>query len=671
MAASSLETDYVHVMAAALRTANPSFDFIASGKGSGLELAYENPDGIDYSEITQEVNQKWAGQPVDLLVVSIGENTKYEPFYPTQFATMLDRAIAAVPKTSGCTIVFRNSCWSGNDPANGALLQYAMARGYKWADMSDIREVSDNQGNRTSPYYATSYSNAGVRRHFNDAGHAAIATRFLNQLKTTGGGTTTDPNYVALAETSRPGNNQGYIDNGTLRVGVDLTVGGVVAYIYSSGNNSYNYVNNPFWGNGNLDKGRQLQYMVYASPDGSVVANGEGPYEEAGQSTRYWRGRSQNGTRGTPGSADYGASIGYNIVEGGDEGQNGVSGDVLTYHNQNNVIYTKGNGRQWDMDNIPGKVDIEKWVHFVAGYSNVFRVHYRITMKRTDSPWGSRFSFRYAPQELPCFYTHPDFRTYKYCQGQPYTNAGLNSRTGGPGINSNSVETTENFIIAQRPDGRCIGLIGDFGRFNTGNFDDAAYVNHDPNLHFDPTNAVIEGDNYVVIGTEAEVRAFYYSLPHKTGKPEYVFNSRSRHAFSYHHGKDQFETNVTDGLQVRANLDSEGGGRDYQWRAPNQWVDGRAVKKIYIRASFTGASKYMWFNWRKAGNSTDYHKAFEVINDGQVRTYEVDLTGHPDWDGQDIVMFGASHEYRGQDGGWPDVTNDLWNIKWISWRNLN
>ncbi|GAB3550153.1 hypothetical protein GCM10027577_28820 [Spirosoma fluminis] len=491
--------------------------------------------------------------------------------------------------------------------------------------------------------------------------------------------------YQARQETSRPSGTangrepfaRSFIDNGSVRIGVNLSVGGALDYLSWGGGK--NDVNGPTWGDssppGKMDAGRQLVWSWYFYPDGSPPeAGGEGHYTENGQSTEQIKG---------PGKV----SIGNNPVEPGDEGHNPNYSSVLGFSNANGELYTKVRGMQWDLRNVPGQCLTEKWISHDPNAAKGFRIHARLSMQRSD-PYASHYPTP-RQQEGPCAYFIGDYNHFFVCYGQPYTNAPLTEYVIDNQTHTNQgvKYSTEPAIMACKANGdECIILYAPHsGRYTAGVFgqplggpainaesinDNSGYISASPMLSADP-NRVYDFDAALYKGTRNECRAWLYNQPRWSGLPEYRFdtNAKSRLGFTLHHAQDQREDNITSGLIVTPLTDhgTYSNGVDMKVNAPEKWTNGRAVPHLYIKAGFLSSDGDFDIVFRRAGDNTEYHRQFTVNPNGSVQVYDIDMSTNPAWNG-DIVQWSIQ---RNGLNGYEPVPNDSWNIKWISYRNLD
>jgi hypothetical protein len=167
------------------------------------------------------------------------------------------------------------------------------------------------------------------------------------------------------------------LDNGTVRVGIDLGAGGSISYLSQSGS-SYNLVNI-------RDKGRYIQQSYYAGQD--LDRTWEGQY-------RLW------------------SPWAWNPIQGGDT--YGNPSPVLAWSNNGRTIYVKTRPLLWDMRGETCQCDFETWITLEG---RTVRVRNELTTFRTDSRW--RVTTR--PQELPAVYAIADLnRVLTYTGRRPF-----------------------------------------------------------------------------------------------------------------------------------------------------------------------------------------------------------------------------------------------------------
>ena len=177
-----------------------------------------------------------------------------------------------------------------------------------------------------------------------------------------------------------------YLDNGTVKVGLETAWGGAITEVVWHG---MNFVND-------YDTGREIQVALYdGNPD--------------------------------PRCGDCEGANGWNPVQGGDQHKNGSP--VVQQTLGKDSIYTKTRPHHWIPENkggskdgpVPGDVFVEQWVSFLPDASTGIKVHYKITHFGKDQHTN-------AFQEFPAVYVNSGFDRFVYYGGEvPWTNAPVSS----------------------------------------------------------------------------------------------------------------------------------------------------------------------------------------------------------------------------------------------------
>ncbi|NQE45677.1 hypothetical protein C5S31_06635 [ANME-1 cluster archaeon GoMg2] len=154
-----------------------------------------------------------------------------------------------------------------------------------------------------------------------------------------------------------------YLDDGIVKVGVDLEWGGAISVIMHQGMNLID----------NHDTGRLAQVAFYNDDSGT-----------------------------------------WDPVQGGDVSNQGSP--VLDYNTGTNVIYTKTQPRDWNTSVLTDTY-VEQWVS-LEGQS--VKVQYKFTHFGTDT-------YTFHDQEFPCAYINSRlYKLFTYTNGNPWTNDGVN-----------------------------------------------------------------------------------------------------------------------------------------------------------------------------------------------------------------------------------------------------
>ena len=169
-----------------------------------------------------------------------------------------------------------------------------------------------------------------------------------------------------------------YLDNGQIRLGLDLSIGGAVTWL-SDANTSANLINSYDWG-------RQVQLSFYSGPV---------PFKPAGaEIKKEWEG------------------LGWNPIQAGDSYHHGSK--VLACRNDGKTLAVKCVPMIWPLNDVPAQC--------------VFECEYRLagkTVEVTNRLHNQRADLMQYPgrtQELPAIYTNgPWYKLVSYLGAQPFT----------------------------------------------------------------------------------------------------------------------------------------------------------------------------------------------------------------------------------------------------------
>jgi len=180
-----------------------------------------------------------------------------------------------------------------------------------------------------------------------------------------------------------------YIDNGNVRLGIDLDHGGTICFLSSgSESESDNMVNVH-------DLGRYIQQSYYAGQ--SIDRRSEGQHKNFSP----WRWNPIQA--GGIGSVD-------------DPPHPNSSAEILDFQRDENYMYIKCIPRLWDMPGETAECIFEQWMWLE---SKSVRVKNKVTIQRTDEIWKEGIA---ASQELPAVYPVARLRScYAYTGDTPWT----------------------------------------------------------------------------------------------------------------------------------------------------------------------------------------------------------------------------------------------------------
>ena len=272
--------------------------------------------------------------------------------------------------------------------------------------------------------------------------------------------------------------NEVSIDNGVIKVKIDLNSGGAISYLSASGSN-YNVVNT-------FDKGRFIQQSYYT---GNLVdRSAEGQHTTATFSPWNW-----------------------NPIQGGDVFGN--RSQVLTYNRSGNQLYVKTLPKLWDMNNESCQCHFETWITLSG---TVAHVRNRLTNFRTDNIWDAKPHH----QELPAVYSIGDlYKLYTYTGNAPFTNGSL-SRITSNGSNWSYWNSPEKWAALVNSNNWGMGVYNPISTFFIGGFAGARNsggTNNDPTGYFAPLitkamgkNEVYEYQYTLILGNLSDIRAYAY-----------------------------------------------------------------------------------------------------------------------------------------------------------------
>jgi hypothetical protein len=167
------------------------------------------------------------------------------------------------------------------------------------------------------------------------------------------------------------------LDNGTVKIGIDLGAGGSISYL-SRSDSSYNLVNV-------YDKGRYVQQSYYTG---------------------------QNLDRTSEGQDSMWSPWPWNPIQSGDT--YGHRSRVVAWSNDGHTIYVRTRPLLWDMNGETCQCHFETWITLEG---QAVHVRNKLTSFRTDSRW----SVATRAQELPAVYAIGDlYRVLTYTGRQPF-----------------------------------------------------------------------------------------------------------------------------------------------------------------------------------------------------------------------------------------------------------
>jgi hypothetical protein len=406
----------------------------------------------------------------------------------------------------------------------------------------------------------------------------------------------------------------GYLDNGHIRLGVNLDLGGAITYVSKSGSD-LNLINSHDWG-------RQIQMSHYSGPI-PFAPNGKQPLPA-------WAG------------------LGWNPIQSGD--CYGNRSRVLTYRNDGKTIYVKCIPMQWPLNNEPGECTFECWITLEGETAHV---RSRINNHRSD-----KTQYPGRDQELPAIYTNgPWYRLMTYKGDKPFTHDALSQIPAAfPWV---GWQATENWAALVNDYDEGIGIwepgvttiIGGFaGKPGAGGPQD------DPTGYIAPLRQEILDHNisyeyrYVLIaGSLDEIRRYVYARPREHEPPSYRFN-RDRAHWRYVNAVDT-------GWPIKGELKVLLEQGDPQMIGPTGFWSAESAPLLTLEAAFHTSQTHVEVFWKRHDTpefSPACSLAFEAIPDGKFHTYTLDLSKSPEYRGA-ITGLRIDPEPTGKPGDYVEI----------------
>jgi hypothetical protein len=385
-----------------------------------------------------------------------------------------------------------------------------------------------------------------------------------------------------------------YLDNGIIRLGVSLDLGGSITYL-ADAKDKINIINNHDWG-------RQIQMSFYSGPN-PFAPNGKQP-------SKTWAG------------------LGWNPIQTGDCAGN--RSRVVEHSNDGKLLYVKCIPMQWPLNNEPGECSFESWIRLEG---NVALVRSRINNHRSDTT-----QYFGRDQELPAVYTNgPWYRLMSYTGDKPFTGDELSSFTktwtnleevqGSPWEHW---QATENWAALVNDDNWGIGVFksdvysftgGFFGIPGKGGSKDAptGYISpiHQEILDH---NIQYEYEYNLIVGTLEQIRGYVYEHSVRKALPDYRFEKDRQHWI--------YRNAVDTGWPIRSELNILLEGNDPQLIGPVGFWQAKDVPRLYIHAACKTSHTQAEIFWKTHAGpsfSSDRSLGFTLQPDGNYHLYEIDL----------------------------------------------
>jgi len=385
-----------------------------------------------------------------------------------------------------------------------------------------------------------------------------------------------------------------FLDNGELRVGMDLALGGAVTHI-SSKDHPGNIINS-------ADLGRQIQMSHYSGPWPFVVGDKQ-PRKE-------WAG------------------LGWNPIQTGD--CYGNPSRVIEHRNNGKELYLKCVPMQWPLDNVPSDCIFETWTRLRGP---VIQMRFRCTNRRSD-----RTTYRPCPQELPAVYTISKLcRLMSYTGEKPFTRDTLSLITNDwrkPWPWRHFVGTERWAALVDENDWGLGVFKDDGGEFDGGIYGDArsedpkdgstAYVApiHVENFDY---NIVYEHRTDLVVGKLADIRGRFNEMA--TRKPPAWRFAKDRQHWTLRNATDQ-------GFPMKGEWKLKFGADKPVLESPRQCWRAESAPSLQLQFAYTGQATSVRILWKRLDDENlDAKKSvlLELKPDGRFHTYRIQLASCPEY----------------------------------------
>jgi hypothetical protein len=392
------------------------------------------------------------------------------------------------------------------------------------------------------------------------------------------------------------------LDNGTVRITVDLDQGGGIVAFHPTGRPQDSVINT-------YDRGRNCQQSYYSGPAQYLPA-----------------GATQN-PNWNPWP--------WNPVQGGDCYGNGSG--TMSWSNDGTTLYVKSRPKQWALLNYDADCIFEQWITLNG---SVATVQNRLINGRSDTT-----QYQAMDQELGALYTWRALRElWTYSGTQPFTGGALTQipKTAPPwayfrateGWAAYTMSNTSKWGVGILVRGNCSFIGGFDGSFTSGNQASAntGYIAPLRREVIDH-NIVYDFTYQLILGNLADIRN--YAVGQQSNmKPNFFFRG-TRAGWTYQNASDSGYPIPADRLRVNTTVS------DPQMWGPECSFQAAEVPILYIRAAYhgaTGATRTAELFWERENGASPMSAAqrqpFTATNDGKLRLYAINLAANTNWTGQ-------------------------------------
>jgi hypothetical protein len=391
-----------------------------------------------------------------------------------------------------------------------------------------------------------------------------------------------------------------YLDNGVVRVGVDLNLGGAIVYLSPAPGTGVerNVINSWDWG-------RQVQMSYYSGPVPFTI----------------------DGKRPAPNWA----GLGWNPIQAGDDFGHGSK--TIAHSNDGKTLYVKCVPMQWPLDNVPGECTFESWLTLDGP---VLKARCRINNQRADTT-----QYPGRTQELPAVYTNgPYYKLMTYTGDKPFSNDRLSRiehamTPTGPWAHWTA---SENWAALVNDDDWGLGVYNPGCHAFSGGFagkPGAGGPHDDPTGYIAPNRVeVLDHDirhEYayeLILGSLDDIRRHVYQVAPRPAAPAYRFDG-DRRGWSYVNAVDT-------GWPIKGELNVLLEQEDPQLIGPRGFWEADGAPTLRINAALRSSKKTAQIFWATLADpkfSPDRCVTFDMTPDDAWHIYEVRLSDSPEYRG--------------------------------------
>ena len=386
-----------------------------------------------------------------------------------------------------------------------------------------------------------------------------------------------------------------WLDNGVIRLGVDLNLGGAITWLSASQGPGPNVINSWDWG-------RQVQMSYYSGPVPYIVGHK--------RPAKVWE------------------HIGWNPIQVGDDF--GHRAQILEERNDGRSIYVKCIPTQWPLDNVPGECTFESWLELDGP---CVRARCRINNARSD-----KTQYPARGQELPAVYTNgPYSRLIAYTGDRPFDSQPVTEIEAKGPPSWTHWTATENWTALVNRDGWGLGVWNpDCVHFGGGfaGKPGAGGPKDDPCGYISPQGFEILDHDIVheyrydlILGTVEEIRKQVYQRA-KQPKPATWRFAQDRQSWTWHLAHDE-------GWRLQGEWPVHLDGNDPQLISPWFFCRAEDGPVLVIEAAFGLRKPELQVFWANlAGDMSEQNsRRFPVIGDGEFHEYRFRLADAPNYQG--------------------------------------